>query len=123
MQNSDERDTHSELCYLPASKVESPAGVLSELDVLAPDGEPLGNISGVVIDAPARRIRYFEVQSSGWLRRRRYLLEADAQIDPDRKALRLLVTPDEKAAGVDRDALPEFSDEHLIAALFSTEAA
>jgi hypothetical protein len=112
-----------ELCYLPASKVESPAGVLSELNVLAPDGESLGNISGVVIDAPARRIRYFEVQSPGWLRRRRYLLEADAQIDPERKALRLLVSPDEAPANVDRDALPEFSDDHLIAALFSTQAA
>jgi PRC-barrel domain len=123
MGNSDQGYPNSELCYLSASKVASPAGVLSELDVLTPDGERLGTIEGVIIDAPARRICYFDIQSSGWLHRRHYLLEADAQIDPERKALRLLVNPERQTAELDRRKLPEFSDEHLLAALFASDAA
>src|SRR5215203_2965934 len=82
----------SELCYLGAAHVNSPAGVLSQVEVMTPNGERLGSIAGVVIDAAAGRARYFDVRSSGWLNRRQYLVEADqlAQVDPDRKVLRLL---------------------------------
>ena len=123
MRNSEQGDPVSELCYLPASKVESPAGVLSDFDVLTPDGKPLGTVEGVVIDAPARRVRYFEVKSSGWLRRRRYFVATDTQLDPERKTLRFRVDPDEQAAELDRDTLPDFSDEHLLAAMFPSRAA
>jgi hypothetical protein len=61
----------SALCYLDASKVTSPAGVLSELPLLSADGKRLGSIEGVVIEAAARRVRYFEVQLTGWFRHRR----------------------------------------------------
>ena len=77
MRNDAQLLATSELSYLDASKVSSPAGALSELDVLSAEGRRLGSIEGVVIDAAARRVRYLSVRSSGWLGRRRYLVAAD----------------------------------------------
>ena len=116
----------SQLCYLDASKVETPAGVLSELNLLSADGKPIGSIEGVVIEAAARRVRYYDVQSSNWFRRRRYLLEADqlAQLEPQQKALRLRPECDvEEIRDLDADRLRRFSDDDLLAALFSSRAA
>ena len=114
----------SDLCYLDAANVNSPAGLLSELDVVTVSGEQLGSISGVVIEAAAGRARYLDVQSSGWLSRRHYLVEADqvAQIDPERKQLRLLSDLDE-VRDLDPAALRPFSDDDLLAALFPSRAA
>ena len=53
------------LCYLDAANVNSPAGVLSELDVVTASGEQLGSIAGVVIEAAAGRARYLDIRSSG----------------------------------------------------------
>jgi len=116
----------SELSYLDASKVTSPAGTLSELDVLSVEGRPLGSIEGVVIDAAARRVRYLAVRSSRWFGRRRYLVPADqlGQIEGERKALRLRVDLRHEAVpGLDAAALREFSDDDLLAALFAPRAA
>lgn len=116
----------SELCYLAASRVESPAGVLSELELLTADGESLGSIEGVVIEAAARRVRYFDVKSPGWLRRRRYLVEADqlAHVQPEQKALRLRVDSGiEEVQGLDAGALRQFSDDELLSILFPSRAA
>jgi hypothetical protein len=116
----------SDLCYLDASKVTSPAGALSELDVLSAEGQRLGCIEGVVIDAAARRVRFLSVRSSGWFDRRRYLLPADqlGQIEGERKVLRLRVDPRHEAVpGLDAAALRQFSDDDLLTALFATRAA
>ena len=116
----------SELSYLDASKVTSPAGVLSELDVLSAEGRRLGSIEGVVIDAAARHVRYLSVRLSGWFGRRRYLVQADqlGQIDGERKALRLLVDlKNEAVQGLDAAALRKFSDDDLLTAMFSPRAA
>ena len=117
----------SELCYLDAAHVNSPAGVHSELDVVTASGEQLGSITGVVIEAAAGRARYFDVRSSGGLRRRRYLVEADqlAQIDTDGKVLRLVSAGVREvyAEDVDPSALRHFDDDDLMAALFPPRAA
>jgi hypothetical protein len=116
----------SQLCYLDASKVETPAGLLSKLDLLTADGKPFGSIEGVVIEAAARRVRYFDVQSSKWFRRRRYLLEADqlAQLEPQRKALRLRAESEvAEVQDLDTGTLRRFSDDDLLTALFSSRAA
>lgn len=115
----------SELCYLDAAHVNSPAGVLSELDVVAANGEQLGSIAGVVIEAAAGRARYLDIRSSGWLRRRRYLVEADqlAQVDPGRRMLRLLSAEVREVQDLDTAVLRQFSDDDLLAALFPTRAA
>src|SRR5262245_48277513 len=116
----------ADLSYLDASKVTSPAGALSELDVLNADGRRLGSIEGVVIDAAARRVRYLAVRLAGWFRHRRFLVQADqlGQIEGERKALRLRVDlANEAVHGLDATALREFSDDDLLAAIFSPNAA
>jgi len=116
MQDDVQFPVSSELSYLDASKVTSPAGVLSELDVLSAEGRRLGSIEGVVLDAAARHVHYLSVRLSGWLGRPRYLVRADqlGQIEGDRKALRLLV--DLKNAvvhGLDAAAFRKVSDDDL----------
>lgn len=124
MRNKTYPHPSSELSYLDASKVTSPAGALSELDVLSAEGQQLGSIEGVVIDAAARHVRYLSVRSSGWFGSRRYLVQADhlGQIDSERKALRLRVDL-RNEADLDASALREFSDDDLLAALFAPRAA
>jgi sporulation protein YlmC with PRC-barrel domain len=115
----------SDLCYLEASKVTSPAGALSELDLVTADGKQVGNIAGVIIEAAAGRVRYLDVQSSGWLRQRHYLVEADhlAQIDHEGKVLRLLDSDLAEVRGLDPAALHSFSDADLLTLLFPSRAA
>ena len=116
----------SELSYLDASKVTSPAGVLSELAVLSPEGRQLGSIEGVVIHAAARHVRYLCLRLSGWFGRRRYVVDAAqlGQIEGERKALRLNFDPRREAEpGVDTSALREFSDDDLVAAIFAPRTA
>ncbi len=126
MRNDAELPPNSELSYLDASKVISPAGALSELDVLSADGRKLGSIEGVVIDAAARHVRYLSVLTSGWFGGRRYLVQADhlGQIEADRKALRLRVDLGNDAVqDLDASALRKFSDDDLLAAMFAPRAA
>ena len=115
-------DQPSDLCYLDAQHVNSPAGVLSEFDVVTASGEQLGSIAGVVIEAAARRARYLDVQSHD-LRRRHYLVEADqmAQVDAERKQLRLLSA--EMPEVHDGGSFRPFSDADLMAAMFPPRAA
>ena len=126
MRNDAQFQATSELSYLDASKVTSPAGALSELDVLSAEGRRLGSIEGVIIDAAARQVRYLSVRLSGWFSRRRYLVPADqlGQILGERKALRLSGDlHDEAVHGVDSAALRRFSDDDLLAAMFAPRAA
>ena len=120
MPNDAELSATSALSYLDASKVTSPAGILSELEVLSAEGRRLGSIEGVVIDAAARRVRYLSVRSSGWFHRR-YLVRADqlGQLEGERKALRLRVDLQKEAThGLNAATLRQFSDDDLMAALF-----
>jgi hypothetical protein len=118
------REISPELCYLDAECVNSPAGVLSEFDVVTAAGEQVGSIAGVVIEASARRARYIDVRSHG-LRRRRYLLPADqlAQVDSERKQLRLLTADVPEADRRDSARFRPFSDDDLIAAVLAADEA
>jgi sporulation protein YlmC with PRC-barrel domain len=125
MQNDVQIADTSDLSYLEATKVSSPAGVLSELDVVNAEGHRLGNIEGVVIDAAARCVRYLCVRSSGWFGRQ-YLLHADqlGQIDGERKSLRLRADLEQEAVhGLDAAGLRRFSDDDVLAAMFPRVAA
>lgn len=126
MPNDAQLPPNSELSYLDAAKVTSPAGVLSELDVLSAEGRRLGSIEGVVIDAAARQVRYLSLRLSGWFGRRRYLVQADhlGQLESDRKALRLRGDlRDDAVHDLDATALRKFSDDDLLAAMFSPRTA
>jgi len=115
---------HSQRCYLEASKVDSPAGALSELSLVITQGKPIGSIAGVVIEPAARRVRYLDVLSTGW-RRRHYLVSADqlTQIDSEKGVLRLLDTDIAEVGDVDAAGLHRFSDEDLLTAVFSSRGA
>lgn len=114
----------SPLCYLDAAHVDSPVGLLSELQVVTASGEQLGSIAGVVIEPAARRARYLDVQSDGF-RRRHYLVEADylAQVDGERKELRLLSAAVPEVHYGDSASFRPFSDNDLLTALFAPRAA
>ena len=114
----------SPLCYLDAAHVRSPAGLLSELHVVSASGEQLGSIAGVVIDPAARRARFLDVQSDGFVRRH-YLVEADylAQVDAERKELRLLSAEVTEVHDGDNARFRPFSDDDLLAAMFAPRAA
>jgi hypothetical protein len=121
-------DHHAEtMCYLDASRIQSPAGALDGVDLRGREDEKLGQIAGVLIDPQARRLRYFVVKSSGWFRPRRYLLpiEAPARIDPEGHAVRVTLSSGELARceEFDRGSIREFGDEDVMAALFSDRAA
>ena len=114
----------SELSYLDASKVSSPAGVSLELDVLSAEGQRIGSIEGVVIDAAARHVHYLSVRSSGWLGRRRYLVQAD-QLGRSRERRFGSSWNLRNAAvhGLDAATLRQFSDDDLLAAIFAPRPA
>lgn len=114
----------SELSYLDAARVNSPAGLLSEVAVVTASGEQIGSIAGVVIEAGARRARYLDVRSHGLLRRH-YLVQADhlAQLDPAGKQLRLLGTDVLEVDDLSGARFRPFSDADLMAAMFSSRAA
>jgi len=118
--------TESGLCYVGASNVHTPAGDLSKVDLRTARDEALGRVDGVLVDPLARRLRYFVVESLGWLKHR-YLLPADrpAQVDRDHRTLRLDVDPHEltKCEEFDRGAVREFSDDDLITAIFQSRTA
>jgi sporulation protein YlmC with PRC-barrel domain len=126
MRNEAQSPDTSELSYLDASSVTSPAGVLSQLDVLSVEGRRLGNIEGVVIDAAARHVRYLSIRLSRWFGSRRCLVPVDqlGQIESDRNALRLRSDlRDDVVRGLDAGAFRKFSDEDAIAAIFAPRAA
>jgi sporulation protein YlmC with PRC-barrel domain len=124
MANDAQNPYTSELSYLDASKVTSPAGVLSELDVLSAEGQRLGSIEGVVIDAAGRHVHYLAVRLSGWLGRRRYLVQADQLGQIEGKGLRLLVDLRNAVVhGLDASAIRKFSDEDVVTAMLALGAA
>ena len=111
------------LCYLPAKDVEIPAGSLEGLDLCGQDDRKLGTLDGVLIDPAERRVRYFVVQSQGWLGKKRYLLSADetAHLGPEEHVLRVDVdASDSWRHSFDADSVPAFSEDDLVSALFQT---
>jgi hypothetical protein len=116
----------SRLCFLEASRVGSPAGDLGSLHLQTDTDEPLGTLSGVLIEPSERCIRYFVVEKSGWWRRRQYLVPTDclAKVEPQCGALRLDLTPAdlESLDEFDRAAIRDFSDEDAIEAMFACVA-
>jgi hypothetical protein len=110
------------LCYLDASKLESPVGTLSHVDLRGTDDRLIGVLDGVVIDPTERKLRYFVVESPGWLRRKRYLVPADAtaRVEGDLGELRLEVDSEDLSRCEEfmDGSVREFDDDDLIAGIF-----
>lgn len=117
----------SNLRYLSASKVASPAGALSELELRTPEDSKLGTLDGVLIDPAARRVCYYAVGRSRLFGRRRYLVPADRlpQLELDRGTLRVQLSAQEleRCPQLDPGRVREFSDDDMLTAVFAAEVA
>ena len=111
------------LCYLDASRVMGPAGLLASVDVRTRHDQPLGSIGGVLIDPAEHKLRYFVIESPGLASQRRYLLpiEAAATMAPEGTSLRLDMEKDDFTALEEFDdaTVPEFTEEDAIAPTFA----
>jgi hypothetical protein len=111
------------LCYLDASRVMGPAGLLASVDVRTRHDQPLGSIGGVLIDPAEHKLRYFVIESPGLASQRRYLLpiEAAATMAPEGTSLRLDMETDDFTALEEFDdaTVREFTEEDAIAPTFA----
>jgi hypothetical protein len=119
-------DDDSGLCYLEAGNVKLPAGKLADLQLCSRDDQTLGAVEGVLIEPSARRVRYFVVKRSGWLRDARYLLPVEdlAHVDRERNVLQIdTCANDVPRHRFDPSAVRPFSDDDLLTVMFASAAA
>ena len=115
----------ADLRYLDASSVRCPAGYLSDFRVCTQDSEALGNIGGVLISPLTRRCEYFVIEARGFLSPKRFLLPVDAGATLQEPAtLKINARKDElDLETFTPSSVPQFSDDDLIATMFSQDAA
>ena len=119
-------ERNADLRYLKADSVNCPSGNLAEFRVVTADAEALGNVSGVLISPVTRRCEYFVIASPGLLSQRRFLLpiDAGAVLEDDPKSLRLTARKDElHLQTFSQHSVPQFSDDDLLTAMFTRNAA
>src|SRR5574342_739252 len=109
----------SDLRYIAADHVETPAGHLGDTMVVSASKGTLGKLDGIVFDLMRRDVRGYVVQSPGLLWSRRYLVPpVPARLDRNRRALE--VDLDDEVTNLDEvkpHTFHRFSDDDLIAAL------
>ena len=120
-----ELEPTADLRYLKADSVNCPSGTLADFRVVTADAEALGNVSGVLISPTTRRCEYFVIVSPG-LFSHRFLLPVDAGavLADDPKSLRLTARKDElDLQAFAPHSVPQFSDDDLLTAMFTRDAA
>ena len=85
------------------------------------DDEQLGLLDGLLVDPASRRVRFFVVERTSALRRRRYLLTADTLATLDERLLRVEAHA-EDLERFDARTVQPFSDEDVITAMFAEPA-
>jgi hypothetical protein len=119
-----ERQDELRLRYLNADRVDTPFGTLASLALMSPTDEKLGSVGGVLIDPIEREVCYFIVESRRLLRTHRYLVPLNpVRIDAEALHTELESADLHRLREVRSDSFLPFSDEDLIAALFSPRAA
>jgi hypothetical protein len=116
----------SGLRYIAAEHVDTPTGRLDGTVLVSPSDEPVGTLDGMIIDPIERHVRYFVVRSRHWLKTHRHLVPATpARLDSEHKTLHVDIEADDlpQLREVGSDTFERYSDDDLIAALFSTHAA
>jgi len=71
----------TDLRFLDADKVASPAGQLSGFELCSRDHEMVGTIDGVLIDPPARRVRYLVLKIANQANHCLLPVETSVQMD------------------------------------------
>jgi hypothetical protein len=95
---------------------------LDHISVLSPTDGSLGELEGVIIDPTERHVRFYVVESRGWLKTHRYLVpEMPFRLDPDRKALHMDLEADDlsQLPELSDDEFPAFTDDDFVTALFA----
>ncbi len=108
------------LCYLKSDQIRGPLKSFDHLEVKNGDDQAIGRLDGIVIDAVARRVRYFVVEQ-GFLHRRRYLWPlSPASIDASANILRMDVAASDVSSceRFNPEAYRRYADEDVIAAMF-----
>ena len=121
-----ELEPTADLRYLKADSVNCPSGTLADFRVVTADAKALGNVSGILISPTTRRCEYFVIVSPGLLSQHRFLLPVDAGaiLADDPKSLRLTARKDElDLQTFAPHSVPQFSDEDLLTAMFTRDAA
>ena len=112
------------LRYLDANQVEHPSGTFAGHMLCSQDDEKLGDVTGMLVDPATRRIRYFVIERSGVLKRRRYVLPVDSSpvLRADDRKLCVLADVDDLER-FDARLVEPFSDDDAITAIFANPAA
>lgn len=114
------------LRYIAAEHVETPGGSLDGTVLVSPTDETVGTLDGLIIDPIERHVRYFVIRSRSWLKTQRRLLPVGpARLDTEHKTLHVEIAAGELAQlrEVHADTFDRYSDDDLLAALFSASAA
>lgn len=111
------------LRYLDAVHVMYPNGTLAGVQICTGNDEPLGAIGGVLLEPLQRRVRYFVIERSAMLKKRRYLVPADrdAILDTDNRTIQI-DSDDELIERFDPESVRRFSDEDLVDTIFSSSS-
>src|SRR3954463_15621227 len=110
----------SRLCYLEAAQIRGPVASFDHVGLKDRDDHDIGRLDGIIIDAAARRMRYFVVEH-GFLRRRRYLLPVfPTAVDAEDNVLRVDVGESDLSdcSPFEPGSYRRYSDEDLLAGMF-----
>ena len=111
------------LRYLKADHLSTAAGALDGVPVMSSDAATLGTLAGALVDPVGRQVCYLVIESGRWLTKHRYILPlGTTRVDPDGQSLRVDADADDLQEVNDERFAP-FSDDDLIAAIFSPRAA
>lgn len=108
-----------DLRFLGAAQVEGPGGTFAGFEICSRDNETVGTLDGVLIDPPARRVRYFVLKLAD--RPIHCLLPSDmpVRIEADRHVGWIESTlADLDLEPYDKDTALPFSDEDALMAMF-----
>jgi len=115
---------HEALRYLKAAQVGHPTGTLAGVEIRTKNDERLGSIGGILVEPAQRRARYFVVERSAILRRRRYLVSVDRLATLSAEDGTIYIDASEEVIeGFDPASVAPFSDDDLIATMFAPTAA
>jgi hypothetical protein len=116
----------STLRYIAAEHVDTPTGRLDGTVLVSPSEEPVGTLDGMIIDPIERHVRYFVVRSRNWLKTHLRLVPAmPARLDAEHKTLHVDINAEDLShlREIRPDTFDRYSEDDLIASLFSASAA
>jgi PRC-barrel domain len=113
----------SSLRFIKAAQVDTSLGNLHDIPVHSSSAGTVGKLDGIVVDPAERQVCYFVIASRRRLKSRRYLMPFTvARIDSQHWTVEIDLEQEDLDClpEVRSEAIPPFSDEDLITAMFSS---